>query len=110
MPIDLNHTIFYVWDRRASAAFLADILGLTVGQPYGPFIEDPDTTWKSSFDRTAQAGDRRSCWPGRGTPLPRRRTQAGTEGRWVGAALGRPPSPGLERGGFGFSLRTRSWQ
>jgi catechol 2,3-dioxygenase-like lactoylglutathione lyase family enzyme len=38
MPIDLNHTIVHVRDRHASAAFLADILGLTVGEPYGPFI------------------------------------------------------------------------
>jgi catechol 2,3-dioxygenase-like lactoylglutathione lyase family enzyme len=38
MPIDLNHTIVHVRDRHASAAFLADILGLRVGEPYGPFV------------------------------------------------------------------------
>lgn len=38
MPIDLNHTIVYARDRHASAAFLADVLGLAAGEPYGPFI------------------------------------------------------------------------
>ncbi|WP_327353813.1 VOC family protein [Streptomyces sp. NBC_01304] len=38
MTIDLNHTIVSAHDKKASAAFLADLLGLEVGAPYGPFI------------------------------------------------------------------------
>ncbi|WEV27012.1 VOC family protein [Streptomyces sp. 71268] len=34
----LNHTAVYARDRRASAEFLAMILGLTVGAPFGPFL------------------------------------------------------------------------
>lgn len=42
MPIDLNHTIITARDKHASAAWLADILGLKVGTEYGPFL--PVTT------------------------------------------------------------------
>ena len=38
MPIELNHLIIPARDKHASAAFLAGILGLPVGQPWGPFI------------------------------------------------------------------------
>jgi catechol 2,3-dioxygenase-like lactoylglutathione lyase family enzyme len=38
MTVELNHTIVAAHDRKASAQFLADILGLEVGPPYGPFI------------------------------------------------------------------------
>ncbi|MEV6178599.1 VOC family protein [Streptomyces sp. NPDC052016] len=38
MTVQLNHTIVAAHDKRASARFLADILGLEVGAPYGPFI------------------------------------------------------------------------
>ena len=38
MAIDLNHTIVAARDRKASAEFLARILGLKVGDPYGPFL------------------------------------------------------------------------
>lgn len=38
MAIELNHTIVHVRDREASAAFLADLLGLRVGAELGPFI------------------------------------------------------------------------
>lgn len=34
----LNHTAVYASDKRASAAFLAGILGLEVAPPFGPFI------------------------------------------------------------------------
>lgn len=37
MP-QLNHTIVAARDKRASAQFLAHILGLAVGPPFGPFI------------------------------------------------------------------------
>ncbi|MFH8794300.1 VOC family protein [Streptomyces sp. NPDC017941] len=38
MTIELNHTIVVAEDKKASAQFLADILGLEVGPQYGPFI------------------------------------------------------------------------
>ncbi|MFG2650178.1 VOC family protein [Streptomyces sp. NPDC048436] len=38
MSIELNHTIVAAKDKKASAQFLADILGLQVEPQYGPFI------------------------------------------------------------------------
>jgi len=38
MPVDLNHTIVAARDKHASAEFVANILGLEVGPPFGPFI------------------------------------------------------------------------
>ncbi|MFJ2032426.1 VOC family protein [Streptosporangium sp. NPDC087985] len=38
MPIELNHTIVAARDKRASAEFLATILGLEVEAPFGHFI------------------------------------------------------------------------
>lgn len=38
MTAELNHTIVHATDKRASAEFLATILGLEVGAPFGPFI------------------------------------------------------------------------
>ncbi|QES43513.1 bleomycin resistance protein [Streptomyces venezuelae] len=38
MSIELNHTIVTARDSKASAQFLADILGLEVGPQYGPFV------------------------------------------------------------------------
>ncbi|GAA2872999.1 VOC family protein [Streptosporangium fragile] len=38
MSVELNHTIVMARDRRASAEFLATILGLEVGAPLGPFL------------------------------------------------------------------------
>ncbi|MEU6821649.1 VOC family protein [Streptomyces atriruber] len=38
MSIELNHTIVAARDKKASAQFLADILGLKVSPQYGPFI------------------------------------------------------------------------
>ncbi len=38
MSVALNHTIVAAHDKEASARFLADILGLEVSPPYGPFI------------------------------------------------------------------------
>jgi catechol 2,3-dioxygenase-like lactoylglutathione lyase family enzyme len=37
MPVQLNHTIVSARDKRASAAFLADLLGLEAPTTYGPF-------------------------------------------------------------------------
>ncbi|WP_371546332.1 VOC family protein [Streptomyces sp. NBC_00554] len=41
MTIELNHTIVAAHDKKSSARFLADILGLRVGEHYGPFIPVP---------------------------------------------------------------------
>ncbi|MYV99783.1 VOC family protein [Streptomyces sp. SID3343] len=38
MPIQLNHTIVTASDQRASAEFLAGLLGLTVGEPLSHFL------------------------------------------------------------------------
>ncbi|WP_250290419.1 VOC family protein [Streptomyces atroolivaceus] len=38
MSVELNHTIVHSRDNRESAEFLANILGLTVGTEWGPFI------------------------------------------------------------------------
>jgi catechol 2,3-dioxygenase-like lactoylglutathione lyase family enzyme len=38
MSIDFDHTIIAARDKRASAEFLARILGLEVSDPYGPFL------------------------------------------------------------------------
>ncbi|MBO4207282.1 VOC family protein [Micromonospora echinofusca] len=38
MPVQLNHTIVASRDRQESAEFLAYILGLSVGAPFGPFL------------------------------------------------------------------------
>ncbi|MFG3259378.1 VOC family protein [Streptomyces sp. NPDC048172] len=37
MAIDLNHTIVHVRDKKASAEFLAGLLGLKVEPEFGPF-------------------------------------------------------------------------
>ncbi|MER5735464.1 VOC family protein [Streptomyces sp. NPDC002262] len=36
--VQLNHTVVHSSDRAASARFLAGILGLRVGAPFGPFL------------------------------------------------------------------------
>ncbi|MEV6649435.1 VOC family protein [Streptomyces sp. NPDC051219] len=36
--VELNHTVVHAKDKLASAEFLAGILGLEVGAPFGPFI------------------------------------------------------------------------
>lgn len=38
MAVALNHTIVYVHDQNASAAFLTEILGLAEPKPFGPFL------------------------------------------------------------------------
>ena len=38
MAVQLNHTIVPAQDKQASAAFLADILGLDPPKPFGPFL------------------------------------------------------------------------
>jgi len=38
MPVELNHTIVKCTDKRASARFLAEILGLPEPTTYGPVV------------------------------------------------------------------------
>lgn len=38
MTVELNHVIIPARDKRTSAKFLADILGVAVGEPNGPFV------------------------------------------------------------------------
>lgn len=38
MTVTLNHTIVHATDKHASAAFLAEILGLEPPTTYGPFV------------------------------------------------------------------------
>jgi catechol 2,3-dioxygenase-like lactoylglutathione lyase family enzyme len=38
MSVQLNHTIVEARDRKVAADFLAKILGLEVGAPFGPFL------------------------------------------------------------------------
>lgn len=38
MPVQLNHTIVKARDKRESATFLADILGLPEPTAFGPFL------------------------------------------------------------------------
>lgn len=38
MSIRLNHTIVHSRDKRESAAFLSEILGVSKPTPYGPFL------------------------------------------------------------------------
>jgi catechol 2,3-dioxygenase-like lactoylglutathione lyase family enzyme len=38
MPIELNHTIVYSRDKRASADFLTDLFGLPSPTAWGPFL------------------------------------------------------------------------
>ncbi|GAA3007229.1 VOC family protein [Kitasatospora albolonga] len=36
--VQLNHTAVYASDRQRSAEFLAAVMGLEVGNPFGPFL------------------------------------------------------------------------
>jgi catechol 2,3-dioxygenase-like lactoylglutathione lyase family enzyme len=38
MSVELNHTIVASRDKREAAEFVAHILGLEVGAPFGPFL------------------------------------------------------------------------
>ena len=38
MPVELNHTIVHASDKKASAEFLAGLLGLKVEPEFGPFL------------------------------------------------------------------------
>jgi catechol 2,3-dioxygenase-like lactoylglutathione lyase family enzyme len=38
MSVQLDHTIVAARDQQASAEFLAHVMGLSVGEPFGPFL------------------------------------------------------------------------
>ena len=38
MPVQLNHTIVHAKDKRVSAEFLAEMLGLAAPRAFGPFL------------------------------------------------------------------------
>jgi catechol 2,3-dioxygenase-like lactoylglutathione lyase family enzyme len=38
LAVQLNHTLVNVRDKRESAAFVAEVLGLPAPTPYGPFL------------------------------------------------------------------------
>ena len=38
MPVELNHTIVAARDKRVSAEFVAELLGLPAPEPFGPFL------------------------------------------------------------------------
>ena len=38
MTVALNHTIVHARDKRKSAAFLSEIMGLKPARPFGPFL------------------------------------------------------------------------
>lgn len=38
MPVELNHTIVAARDKRVSAKFVAELLGLPAPEPFGPFL------------------------------------------------------------------------
>ncbi|MBM7171869.1 VOC family protein [Streptomyces sp. G44] len=52
MSIELNHTIVAATDKKASARFLADVLGLEAGPEYGPFapVEIPNGVTLDYFE------------------------------------------------------------
>ncbi|MGW8374476.1 VOC family protein [Streptomyces sp. ODS28] len=55
MAVELNHTIVRSTDKKASADFLADLMGLEVQPQFGPFI--PVTTANGVTLDFADAGD-----------------------------------------------------
>jgi catechol 2,3-dioxygenase-like lactoylglutathione lyase family enzyme len=59
MPITLNHLIVPATDRNASARFFADLLGLPVAAPAGPFAPV-----RVNADLTLDFDDRHHAEPG----------------------------------------------
>jgi catechol 2,3-dioxygenase-like lactoylglutathione lyase family enzyme len=59
MTILLNHTIIRATDKQASARFFADLLGLQVAEPVGPFVPVP-----VNDDLTFDFDDRQPFTPG----------------------------------------------
>jgi catechol 2,3-dioxygenase-like lactoylglutathione lyase family enzyme len=56
MSVQLNHTIVWCRDKRASATFLADVLGLPEPKPFGGFLV-VDASNEVSLDYRDRAGE-----------------------------------------------------
>jgi catechol 2,3-dioxygenase-like lactoylglutathione lyase family enzyme len=56
MAVQLNHTIVPAHDKKASATFLAEILGLEPPMPFGPFL-CVETANGVSLDYADHAGE-----------------------------------------------------
>ncbi len=55
MSVKLDHTIVWCRDKRRSAAFLTEILGLPTAQPFGPFlVADLENGVSLDFHETAE--------------------------------------------------------
>jgi len=53
MAVQLNHTIVWCRDKKISADFLSEILGLPAPRPWGPFhIVEPDNGVSLDFHET----------------------------------------------------------
>jgi catechol 2,3-dioxygenase-like lactoylglutathione lyase family enzyme len=59
VPVVLNHTIVRATDRNVAAGFFADLLGLDVGTPTGPF-----TPVRVNADLTLDFDERGPATPG----------------------------------------------
>ena len=56
MSPSLNHTIVWCRDRRVSAAYLAEVLGLGAPEPFGPFmVADLDNAVSLDFHEVEPA-------------------------------------------------------
>ena len=55
MSVKLDHTIVWCRDKRRSAAFLTEILGLPTAEPFGPFlVADLENGVSLDFHETAE--------------------------------------------------------
>ena len=65
MGIELNHTIVRVRDKRESAQFLAEILGLGAPTAFGPFLAvqtGNDVSWTSPTTTARSARSTMRSW------------------------------------------------
>ena len=63
MTVQLNHTIVGVRDKRESATFVSEILGLPAPVPFGPFLVVEWTTACHSTFRTGVTASPSSTTP-----------------------------------------------
>jgi catechol 2,3-dioxygenase-like lactoylglutathione lyase family enzyme len=56
MAVELNHTIVAARDKRAAAAWFADIMGLPPAQAFGPFM-GVELAHGLTFDFASTSGD-----------------------------------------------------
>ena len=56
MTVELNHTIVAARDKRAAAAWFADIMGLAPARPFGPFMA-VELAHGLTFDFSSTSGD-----------------------------------------------------